>query len=88
MFFIVTFVNDSPQLEGNSATAEFIVSRAAKLIECGIRSQGQRQERVNCKCMTYALLDAHNSIVGCMWCTRKRVGMVINYIIITHQRIQ
>ena len=35
-------------------------------------------------CMTFALLDAHNSIVGCMRCTRKRVGMVINYIIISH----
>ena len=45
----MTFVNDSPQLEGNSITAEFTVSRSARLIECSIRSQGQIQERVNCE---------------------------------------
>ena len=45
IIYAVMFVNDSPRLEGNSVTAEFTISRAANLIECGITGR----ERVDCE---------------------------------------
>ena len=44
LLFVVTFVNNSPRLEGNLITAEFTVSRRANLVQCGFT--GQR--RINC----------------------------------------
>lgn len=59
---LVTFVDDSPKLDDNSTTltADFTVSRSAKLIECTIRRQGEVLERVNCKC---DIINVHVAVV-------------------------
>ena len=80
IIYTVMFVNDSPRLEGNSVTAEFTISRAANLIECGITGR----ERVDCEYIhvytSHLCVGVGGSIMCCLYVQSMKATKVYNII--------